>query len=140
MPSACMSSTEPNHGRLSLKCSQHTTHILNSSSSSDFSACILFFLQPFFADSTFKLAVDTGSLFEISFLQASVAFLVFALFASSSNVVFTGVSIRIALFFLFIPPFCVFLGCTSGNGLISSCENDSGAMITTDFSSVVIQV
>ena len=57
----------------------------------NFSACILvsfLFFSPFFADSTFELAVDTSSLFEISFLQASVAFLVFAPFAFSSNAVF----------------------------------------------------
>ena len=112
------------------------TAFLNSSSSSNFSACILVsfpFFSSFFADSTFELTVDTGSLFEKTFLQSSVAFLVFALITSSSNAIFTGVSVRIAFFLHFLPPFCVFLGCALGNGLISSGENDSGVVITTDY-------
>ena len=44
----------------------------------------------------------------MSFLQASVAFLVFMLIASSSNVVFIGVSVRIALFLFFFHLFVFF--------------------------------
>ena len=59
------------------------------------------YFSTIFAVYTFELAVDTGSLFEINFLQASVAFLEFALFASPSNAVFTSISVTIALFFFF---------------------------------------
>ena len=97
--------TQSSPGRLSLQCSQHAKHILNSWSSSDFPLLFLYpFLSstPFFANSTFELTVDIGSLFEFSFSQASVAFLVFALYASYSSDDFTDVSLRIPLFFLFL--------------------------------------
>ena len=93
---------------MSLNCLQHTKHILTPCLCQIFPSVSFSFLSPIFADFTFELAVDTDSLFEISFLQVSLAFLVFALSATSSNAVFTGVSVKIALFLL-LPPFCVFL-------------------------------
>ena len=136
MPIACMSSTEPNHHQTDCHRNIHSIPSIYLTPRQIFLLVFFPFCIPFFTDSTFELAVDTGFLFEINFLQAFVTF-IFTLIASLfSSAVFTAVSARIALFLLFLPRFCVFLGCALGNGHIFSGENDSGILISTQIDGV----
>ena len=102
-------------GQLLPNCLQRTKQKLKSVVFDSSAFCFFFF--------SFFVFVDF--LLSCNFLRATRAdAAAFEQLAFSCKAAFTGVSVRIALFFLFLPRFCVFLGGAFGNGRTCSGEND----------------